>query len=186
MSDCRKLLCIITSNRPWMSLHVSRDVYFLQVSSALTLLFLFVDNEALKISVWQEAAVIAAQICPFPECNVLIIRKAWNWLKKKKLLLACPPSPDHNNAFTVLRWWVTIRCSISPGQQGEPRANEAEKWQRTFRAYSVCCFVVPLRDLDLVTAFNAASFCVAFFSSSLYIEKLIHLVNVMTYDNASK
>lgn len=81
MSDCRKLLCIIPSNRPWMSLHVSRDVYFLQVSSALTLLFLFVDNEALKISVW-EAAVIAAQICPFPECNVLIIRKAWNWLNK--------------------------------------------------------------------------------------------------------
>lgn len=28
----------------------------------------------------------------------------------------------------------------------------------------VCCDVVPLRDLDLVTTFKAASFCVAFFS----------------------
>lgn len=44
--------------------------------------------------------------------------------------------------------------------------------------------MVPLRDLDLVTTFNAASFCVAFFSE-LYMGKLIHLINVITYNNNS-
>lgn len=50
---------------------------------------------------------------------------------------------------------------------------------------SLCCFVVPLRDLVLVTTFNAASFCVAFFPSLLYMEKLIHVVDVMKYNNNS-
>lgn len=48
---------------------------------------------------------------------------------------------------------------------------------------SLCRCVVPLRDSDPVINFKAASFCVAFFSSLLYIGKLTHLVNVITYNN---
>lgn len=57
---------------------------------------------------------------------------------------------------------------------------------------SLCCWVVePLRDSDLVTNFYAASFCVAFFFSSpffntVYIEKLTHLVHVITLSNVKK
>lgn len=76
---------------------------------------------------------------------------------------------------------MRTRCSISPKREGKPHANEVENWQRTY----CLTFVVPLRDLDLVTTFNAASFCVAFFSPSLYMEKLIHLVNVTAYDNSN-
>lgn len=44
---------------------------------------------------------------------------------------------------------------------------------------SVCRSVVPLRDLDLPTTFNAASFCVAFIfllHCRKAVEKLIHLL----------
>lgn len=83
--------------------------------------------------------------------------------RRIEMLLDLPPSPFHCIAFAATRQWLWTGCSTPPSRQGEPRANEVVKWQRTYRALlSVCCFVVPLRDLDLLTTFNAASFCVAF------------------------
>lgn len=122
--------------------------------------------------------------------RLLNVMYRWSFtLEERRIetLLDLPPSPSHCIAFAELGQWLWAGCSTPPSLQGEPRANEVVKWQRTYRALlSVCCFVVPLRDLDLLTTFNAASFCVAFIFL-LYcrkgVEKLLHPFNVITHSN---
>lgn len=116
-------------------------------------------SKHLRPLVWQKADLCAAQICPFPECNVQLIRESL-----EQTLLARPRPPDHYVAFTERRRART-RCSISPGRQGEPRANRWKGDRGPTGLTLSLLFVVPLRDLDLITIFIAASFCVAFFSS---------------------
>lgn len=91
----------------------------------------FWTSKHLRPLMWQEADLCTAQICPFPECNVQLIRESL-----EQTLLARPQPPDHYIAFTERRRRARTRCSISPGRQGEPRANQLERWQRTYRAYS--------------------------------------------------
>lgn len=91
----------------------------------------FANEEALKVSVTRSC--FQCRLFAFPECTVQIIRESLE-LSHSKNASRLPPSPSHYIALTKLRWWrVGTRCSISPGRQGEPRANEVEKWQRTYR-----------------------------------------------------
>lgn len=153
----------------------------------LSPLLLFMDYEALKISAWPEAA-------PYADRSPFYISRMYctdyqgkpRTDSKQEMLLACPPSPSHYIALTELRWWrwwLGTRCSIYPGQQGEPRANEGGSGGGPTGLTLLLCGTP--QGLDLVTTFNAASFCVAFFSSLLYMEKLTHLVNVITHNNNS-
>lgn len=147
---------------------------------------LFLDNEALKISVARSCS-LCRQIARSHFQNVLysLSGKTWNWLKTR-MLLASPPSPSHYIAFIKLEVvtgedQMQYFSQTTGGTTCQWSGEVAEDLQLQ-GLLSLCCNVVPLRDSDLVKTFNAASFCVAFFSSLLYMEKLIHLVNVIIYN----
>lgn len=129
----------------------------------------------------------------FPECNVQIIRENLELTQNKNasrfpsiaLPLHCFQKTNKRKQKSEVVVGEEQMQYFSRTTGGTTCQRGGEVTEDLQGLLSVCCYVVPLRDLDLVTTFNAASFCVAFFSSLLYMEKLIHLVNVITYSNNS-
>lgn len=99
----------------------------------------------------------------FPECTVQIIRESLELTQKQECFSLA--LHRHYIAFTELRWWwVRTRMQYFSRTTGGTTCQWSVEVAEDLQGWvSLCCDVVPLRDLDLVTTFNAASFCVAFF-----------------------
>lgn len=120
----------------------------------------FWTSKHLRPLAWQKADLCAAQICPlFLNVMYSLSGKARNKLSSL--------APGHLT--------TTLLSRIGGGGWGsdavflpDDRGNHVPTSWRGDRGPTgltlSLLFVVPLRDLDLITIFIAASFCVAFFS----------------------
>lgn len=125
------------------------------------------ENEALKISGWQKKKLLSMQTdrpFTFPECNVQIIRENLELTQSKNTSrlpsITLPLHCFHLTEMVAGEEQMQYFSQTTGGTTCQWSGEVAEDLQGLL---SVCCYVVPLRDLDLVTTFNAASFCVAFF-----------------------